>query len=185
MARGRAAGHTRWTLISGSSGRTKSSGQADRAAAPVSYRAILTPNRSLSPTGFIVLMTAISLISFAVGVAFWSIGAWPVMGFLGLDVALIYWAFRVNYRSGRAFETVEVAPDTLVVTRCSAKGETEKFSFQTYWVRIMLDEAPSGHTKLRLVSHGRSFLFAQFLSDDERREFANVLESEIRAALRA
>lgn len=106
------------------------------------------------------------------------------MGFFGLDVLLIYWAFRANYRSGREFETVEVAPDMLTVTHYFANGRHHKRDFQTYWVRIFLDEEPSGRTTLRLRSHGENFLFAGFLSDDERREFADVLEAEIAAALR-
>ena len=150
----------------------------------ITFRAMLMPNRSLSSSGFIVLMSAICIVSFAIGVVFTLMGAWPVMGFFGLDVALIYWAFRSNYRTGRAFETVEVAADRLTVTRFAANGHSERFDFQTYWVRIFLDEDPSGKTRLRLRSHGRDFIFAKFLSDDERREFAGVLESEMAATLR-
>ena len=74
-------------------------------------------------------MSAIGIVSFAIGIAFLSMGAWPVLGFFGLDVALIYWAFRANYRAGREFETVEVAPDKLTVTRSSADGESQEVRF--------------------------------------------------------
>ena len=150
----------------------------------ITFRAVLTPNRSLSPVGFIFLMSAIGIVSFIIGVVFTLMGAWPVMGFFGLDVLLIYWAFRSNYHTGRAFETVEVAADKLTVTRFAADGHSERFDFQTYWVRIFLDEEPSGKTHLRLRSHGRDFIFGKFLSDEERREFAGVLKSEMAAALR-
>ncbi len=173
-------------MISGSSHASGPSATGnDGGKDTVTFRAILTPNRSLSKAGFILLMSAIGIVSFAIGIAFLSMGAWPVLGFFGLDVALIYWAFRANYRAGREFETIEVAPDTLTVTRSSADGEAQKFDFQTNWVRIVLDEEPSGRTRLNLRSHGRDFSFAKFLSDDERREFAGTLESEIRAALRS
>ena len=150
----------------------------------ITFRAVLTPNRSLSPTGFLVLMLAIGVVSFVIGVVFTYMGAWPVMGFFGLDVVLIYFAFRANYRAGRAFETVEVTPDTLTVIRFAKDGRSERFDFQTYWVRIFLDEEPSGRTHLRLRSHGKDFVFGRFLGDDERREFAGVLKSEVAAALR-
>jgi len=148
------------------------------------FRAVLTPNRSLSSMGFWVLMLAIGVVSFMIGIIFTYMGAWPVMGFFGLDVVLIYLAFRANYRAGRAFETVEVTPDKLTVTRFSKDGYSERFDFQTYWVRIFLDEETTGRTHLRLRSHGKDFIFGQFLSDDERREFAGVLKSEVAAALR-
>ncbi len=162
----------------------RGSGKPGDAGEAVTFRAVLTPNRSLSPGGFLVLMSAIALVSFVVGVVFMMLGAWPVMGFFGLDVALIYWAFRANYRAARMFEVVEISPRTLIVTRSSTSGRTERFDFQTYWVRVLLDEEPSGHTRLRLGSHGREFAFADFLGHDERRQLAGVLENEIRAALR-
>ncbi|MGI9520982.1 MAG: DUF2244 domain-containing protein [Hyphomicrobiaceae bacterium] len=149
----------------------------------VVFRAILTPNRSLSRQGFIVLMGAICVVSFAVGLAFFVAGAWPVVGFLGLDILLIYWAFSANYRSGQGFETVEVAPRTLKLTRSGLDSRPQAFEFQTYWVRILLHEEPCGHTRLHLRSHGRSLPIARFLSDDERRVFASTLETEIRVAL--
>jgi uncharacterized membrane protein len=145
------------------------------------FRAVLTPHRSLSPPGFLVLMTIIGVVSFAIGVAFVSMGAWPVAGFFGLDVLLIYYAFRANYRSGRAYETVEITPETITVTRVDQKGRSEAFDFNTYWARLQLREEPSGRTRLSIVSHGKSFPFAVFLSNDERRTLAEALETEMLA----
>jgi uncharacterized membrane protein len=132
----------------------------------------LSPRRSLGTTGFTVLMVAVLAINLAVGTAFSIIGAWPVLGFCGLDVVLIYWAFRSNYRSGRAAETLELTPLELTLVRTHPSGTRESFTFNPYWVRVRLDEQRDGRNQLRLASHGRDFLFAGFLSDDERRDFA-------------
>ena len=153
-------------------------------AGTVTFRAILTPNRSLSPLGFILLMSILCVISFTIGVVFLMMGAWPVLGFFGLDILLIYWAFRWNYRSAREFETVEISPKSLTLTRNALDGSMDSIDFQTYWVRIFLDEEPSGRTHLRLRSHGNEAKVGRFLSDDERRSLAGVLEEEIRIALR-
>jgi uncharacterized membrane protein len=150
------------------------------AAAP--FRAVLTPHRSLSPTGFLILMIAIGVVGFCVGLAFLLMGAWPVMGFLGLDVALIYWAFRQNYRTGNEFEAIEVTPEAVTLTRHAPDGKTSRSDFNTYWVRVALDERPDGRTALRLVSHGKSLMIGAFLTDEERREFAGVLAGELVAA---
>lgn len=144
------------------------------------FRAILTPNRSLSATGFLILMGAVGFVSFAIGIAFLSMGAWPVAGFLGLDVLLVYYAFRANYRAGRAYETVEISPSRIQIRRVSSDGKSEEFDMNTYWARVALEEEPSGRANLSLVSHGRSLPIAGFLSDDERREFASVLDRELR-----
>ncbi len=141
---------------------------------------ILHPHRSLSPRGFVILMTAVGTVSFIAGAAFWWIGAWPVMGFFGLDVALIYWAFKLNYRSGELFETVDLSPQLLKLTRVHPSGRCEVFDFNPYWARVRLTiDRPDGRTSMRLAAQGREILFGQFLNDDERRDFANALSGAL------
>lgn len=157
-------------------------GTAARKQEDGAFRAILHPHRSLGPRGFLVLMLAIGGISFVTGAVFLSIGAWPVFGFFGLDVLLIYVAFRLNYRSGRAYELVELTPKLLTLTLVEPSGKQKSFEFNPYWVRVRLSERPDGRTHLRLASHGRELEFARCLNDDERREFAGVLERALSTA---
>src|SRR4051812_2258054 len=98
------------------------------------FSALLTPHRSLEPKGFMVLMGAVCLVSFGTGLLFYMLGAWPVIGFMGLDVALIYIAFRLNYRAARLYETVDLTRDALTVTRVEPSGKAHVWSFNPYWV---------------------------------------------------
>jgi uncharacterized membrane protein len=144
---------------------------------------VLHPHRSLSPRGFLILMTIVSGVSFIAGAAFWWIGAWPVMGFFGLDVALIYWAFKANYRSGKMFETIDLSPDVLKLTRVHPSGRREAFDFNPYWARVRLTvDRPDGRTSLRLAAQGREVVFGKFLNDDERKDFANALTGALLAS---
>ena len=103
----------------------------DRAQAePDTFRAVLTPYRSLGPTGFLILMGALGGISFVAGLVFYLAGAWPVMGFFGLDVALVYLAFKLNYRSGRLYETLDLTRDRLTWTRVHPSGRREAVPLQ-------------------------------------------------------
>ena len=52
---------------------------------PKIFSALLTPHRSLGPTGFLILMACLGGLSFVSGIIFVSLGAWPVFGFFGLD----------------------------------------------------------------------------------------------------
>jgi uncharacterized membrane protein len=143
------------------------------------FRAVLSPHRSLSPTGFLLLMLALGLVSFATGMAFLVIGAWPVFGFFGLDVALVYVAFRLNYRSGRLYETVEIEENAMTLTRVHPSGLTESFDFNPHWVRVSLKEGPWGRADLRLASHGRELSFGRFLTDEQKRDFADTLRGAL------
>jgi uncharacterized membrane protein len=137
---------------------------------------VLHPHRSLSPRGFLILMSLISAISFVIGVVFYLMGAWPVFGFFGLDVALIYWAFKLNYRSGRMYETVALSPDLLKLTRVHPSGRREEFDFNPYWARVRCTvDRPDGRTSMRLSAQGKEVLFGQFLTDEERRDFTDAL----------
>ncbi|XSG81786.1 MAG: DUF2244 domain-containing protein [Methyloligella sp. ZOD6] len=146
------------------------------------FRALLTPNRSLGPTGFLVLMSIISGISFVTGLVFWMMGAWPVMGFFGLDVALIYIAFRASYRAGRLHETVDLTDEALTVTRVQPSGRTQSWKFNPYWVRVAVEPRVGRCSEMSLASHGDRLVFGAFLTDEERDEFAGALRSAIAAA---
>lgn len=146
------------------------------------FRFELVAYRSLDRSGFKALMIAVIAINLIVGLVFLFAGAWPVLGFCGLDVALIFWAFKVNYRAGRASETIDLTPDLLTLTRVHPSGSREWFEFNPYWVRVRLAERKDGRNELELVSHGEGFHFARFLSDDERRDFAESLTGALLAA---
>ncbi len=139
------------------------------------FSAVLTPHRSLSPQGFLILMSLICLVSFGTGFVFYFLGAWPVLGFFGLDVLLIYIAFRLNYYAARLYETVDLTDEELRVTRVHPTGRHESWTFNPYWVRLEVTEHPSRPNDLTLFSHGSGLTFGAFLTDDEKRDFAEAL----------
>lgn len=126
-------------------------------------------------------MLAIGSASFVSGMAFLMMGAWPVMGFFGLDVLLVYVAFKLNYRAARAYELVELTPQTLTLKQVSASGKSRSFEFNPYWVRVLFTEQPDGRNRLKLASHGHELEFARLLNDEERRDFAEALRRALDA----
>lgn len=153
-----------------------------RAADARPIRFVLEPHRSLSRNGFLVLMGFVGLVSFVAGVGFALMGAWPVMGFLGLDVALIWLAFRLNYRAGRQLETIDIADGTLTLTRIDPRGRERATALAVAWVDVRLRQASDGRTALSLASHGREHALGRFLTDDERRGLAPALRQALLAA---
>jgi uncharacterized membrane protein len=144
--------------------------------APVFLDAVLTPHRSLSPRGFAILMATLGGVSFVAGTVFWLIGAWPVIGFFGLDVALVYLAFRLNYRSARQIERVRLVEDALTVERVGVRGDRRNWRFQPYWLRVVFEETDEDRNRLYIASHGRSLVLGAFLGPGERRVFAERLK---------
>jgi uncharacterized membrane protein len=152
---------------------------------PELFSALLTPHRSLNRTGFLVLMGFLSVISFAAGVAFWLMGAWPVFGFFGLDVLVIYWAFRINFRHARALEEIHVTPSELRLRRVSHRGHAVEFVLNPLWVQLDQQiHAEFGVEKLYLLSRGRRVSVGSFLGPDEKASFAKALNAALQAARR-
>jgi uncharacterized membrane protein len=152
---------------------------------PELFSALLTPHRSLSRPQFSVLMTFVCAISFAAGVMFWRMGAWPVFGFFGLDALLIWWAFKVNFRRGNASEQISITPSELRIRRVSHRGHVAEWVLNPLWVQLdQKTHAEFGIERLYLVSRGRRVSIASFLGPDEKASFAKALIAALQAARR-
>jgi uncharacterized membrane protein len=152
---------------------------------PELFSALLTPHRSLNRTGFLVLMAFLCTVSFAAGLVFLLMGAWPVLGFFGLDVLAIWWAFRINNRSAKAHEEITVTPSELRVRRVSHRGQVAEWVLNPLWVRLDQTGDPEfGIERLFLVSRGRRVSVGHFLGPDEKASFAKALLAALQAAKR-
>ena len=147
----------------------------------VFFDAVLTPNRSLSPRGFLILMLAICAVSFVAGVVFFVVGAWPVVGFLGLDVALIFLAFKVNFRHASVVESVRLTRDHLVVERINHWGQKRSWEFTPAWLQVLVEDS-AARRGLVLRSHGKSLAIGRFLTREEQRELAGALRQALARA---
>ncbi len=154
-------------------------------AEPTIFSAVLTPHRSLGRRGFLLLMLVLGSISFTTGMVFLLAGAWPVFGFCGLDVLLVYWAFRVSYRRGKAYEQVTVTPSELTVRQVSHRGGIREWTVNPLWVRLdRVVHAEFGIERLFLVTQGRRLAIAGFLGPQEKESFAHALTRALGEAKR-
>src|SRR5204862_4111666 len=131
-----------------------------------------------SPTGFKWLIRVVILANLLVGLPLYLLGAWPVAGFAGLDVALLWWLFHRNYEEGRRRETLTLTDRELVVERTAPAGEREEHRLDAYWLRIELGDC------LVLTSRGNRVVVGRFLGAPERKRVAGDLRAAL-AALRA
>jgi uncharacterized membrane protein len=153
---------------------------------PRIFSATLTPYRSLGPTGFLILMSCLGGASFATGVVFILLGAWPVFGFLGLDVFLVYVAFRANYRAANAYEEVTVTASELTVRKVTPRGRVrQEWTANPLWVRLQQDiHEEFGVERLFLISRGERLAIAGFLGPEEKKSFAQALSQALFEAKR-
>jgi uncharacterized membrane protein len=148
---------------------------------PKTWRATLTPHRSLSPKGFVIVMVVIVGLNLTVGMFFYVIGAWPVVGFMGLDVALVWWAFHANFADARRAEQIEITTHELVLRRLAEDKPAQEQRFARGWVRVELEEDRDRELvgPLYLRFGGKRTEIASFLGAQERLAFANALKAAL------
>lgn len=151
---------------------------------PILFDAVLEPHRALPRSGFIVVMLAAGVITLGVGIFFLVLGAWPVFGFLGLDLLLLWLAFRLNRRALKITERICITADQVLVTRNGPRGD-ESWTFNPYWLNVALEEAAGGKGALRLSSHGFSLSLGAFLVAPERAALAEALRQALADLRRA
>lgn len=153
--------------------------------ASVVYSAVLRPHRSLGASG-IRLVTMLAAAACAIpGVIFLSLGAWPILPFLGLDVLILYAALHLNLRAGNEFEAINLSRQALTVRRSNAWGVQSETSFQPQWLQVNIEELPADDNRVELRSRGCSLTIARFLPPRERVVLAEALRRELFKLTRA
>ena len=156
----------------------------DPADFPLFQRRI-RPHRSMTAGQVRVLLGCVALGGMVTSLPFVLIGAWPVAGFFGLDVLLVYLAFRASFRAARAYEDISVTPLELLLQKVSQHGVAREWRFNPVWVRLHREEHEEfGTQRLDLVFRGHRVEVAGFLGPDDKAEFADRLGSALGEARR-
>jgi uncharacterized membrane protein len=139
----------------------------------------LVPHRSLSRRGCRLLLATMGTISLTIGTIFWLRGAWPVIGFMGLDVLLVWLALRVSYARARAYERVRLTDARLIVERFAPDGATRRWDLPPTWLRVELAEPVRHDSPVQLWTHGRALEIGLVLAPEPRRAFAQSLNQAL------
>ncbi len=143
----------------------------------------LAPHRSLSHVGFVILMSIVAAVSFVAGLVFFLIGAWPVVGFLGLDVMLVFWALRLNTRAARGFEEIDVSRTHIMIRQVDARGNAREFWVNPLFARLIVErDGAAAVTRLALSDRTGHCTIGSFLNESERTIFAATLTQALATA---
>lgn len=150
-------------------------------AAPVLFEALCTPRQSLGPRGVRVVTGLVLAGSLATGGLFLALGAWPVVGFSGLEAALVLGLLALHRRRGRrSAELLLLTEGRLSIRRTDHRGRRQALELDPYWTRLTLLERPGRASALLLRSHGRSVEVGALLGEAERQDLAAALGAALR-----
>ena len=147
------------------------------AQGPVLMDAVLAPNRSLSRQARRLLIIAFAVANAVPAAFFLAQGAYPVSGFMGLDVLALIWAFHANECAGRARERVLVSPASILVTCRRPDARETHYAVSPLWARVLDDPRA-----VRIAAGGADVYVAGFLAPFERAAFAEALKDALARA---
>jgi uncharacterized membrane protein len=152
---------------------------------PVLLDATLRPNPPMSPKALGVVLGIVAEINLVFALSFVLRGAWPIAPFLGLDVALLAWAFRESRIRAAAFERITLTVSRLLIALHPARGAPQDVALNPYWVQVDYETTGLPGAKLTVRSHGQSVRIGRFLGEPERAAFAFRLKSALQRAREA
>jgi uncharacterized membrane protein len=153
------------------------------ADAPI-FEASLAPHRSMSNRGALWLVLSVSALWAVMSLSFLAMGAWPVLAFFGLDIALLAWLVWLNVRDARRREEVSVSRTALEVRRFSPGGlRRELHRFNPLGTRLHVERHDEfGVMKLTLAARGKAITVGDFLNPDDKESFAKAFGAALAQA---
>jgi uncharacterized membrane protein len=149
---------------------------------PILLDETLRPSPPMDSRTLLIILAIVASFNIAFALSFILRGAWPIAPFMGLDVALLAWAFRASTNAAKRFEHVTLTPSLLRIEKHPAKGATVEAEFNPYWVRVDLQRPTEFSNRLFLRSHGKALQLGAFLAPTVRESFAEALKSALSAA---
>jgi uncharacterized membrane protein len=146
--------------------------------------AVITPHRSLSERGFIILISVVTVANCCSAAVFVHMGATFVPIFLGIDIVAVLVAFGVSYGSARRVERVRITARDVVVTHETPQWSRVVWESPTAFTRVNHYKEENRTLDVTLALSGKQVPVAQALSPRERGEFAQALQNAISEARR-
>ena len=150
-------------------------------AEPILFDATLQPRRSLSWPAFKVLVLALALPATVLATVFASLGAWPIVGLYGVDIALLVWAFRASYRDADvSWEWIRLTRAALIIERPDGPdGQPIRWPHSPAWLRLERHRVMGEIRRLYVRAHGERFEIGRALSTTERAALAEALSEAL------
>ena len=138
-------------------------------------------NNSLSSSGRRLVFGFIFAVSLGIAAVFTlALGAWPIMPFAGLEMAVLGWALKVSLSRRHHREVITISERDVLVESRDGMNSVQVL-FPRHWAQVKLRRPASRlhPSRLTIESHGRQCELGSFLTEEERRGLALRLQNLI------
>ena len=107
-------------------------------------------------------------------------GAWPVFGFFGLDVLLVYIFFKINFKSGKKKERILLTSNQLIIEFYESQKIVKTFFLNPNWLKINLVQLKNQTSKLQISSINKAIIIGSFLRYQEKKKVIELLQKVLK-----
>lgn len=137
-------------------------------------------NQSLTTRGLYILMFFITIPASYIGISFYVLGAWPVLGFMGFEILLIYIAFKILFYKNKFYEHIILDSEKLNILFKKKNKIIKKIELEPTWVQVKIEKIYENEDTLIVSSHGKKIILANYLIPEERLKLAGKIKSGLR-----
>ena len=137
-------------------------------------------NQSLTTRGLYILMFFITIPASYIGISFYVLGAWPVLGFMGFEILLIYIAFKILFYKNKFYEHIILDNEKLNILFKKKNKIIKKIELEPTWVQVKIEKIYENEDTLIVSSHGKKIILANYLIPEERLKLAGKIKSGLR-----
>ena len=107
-------------------------------------------------------------------------GAWPVFGFFGLDVLLVYIFFKINFKSGKKKERILLTSNQLIIEFYESQKIVKTCFLNPNWLKINLVQLKNQTSKLQISSINKAIIIGSFLRYQEKKQVVKSLQKVLK-----
>jgi len=137
-------------------------------------------NQSLTTRGLYILMFFITIPASYIAISFYVLGAWPVLGFMGFEILLIYIAFKILFYNNKFYEHIILDSEKLNILFKKKNKIIKKIELEPTWVQVKIEKIYENEDTLIVSSHGKKIILANYLIPEERLKLAGKIKSGLR-----
>ncbi len=140
-----------------------------------SFKVTFKPNSALNAVTKQRVIILLTVIPCVIGIAFCFFGAWPILPFVGLEIAALAYAFYYVNKHEADYESISIEGDSLLIEHCLGEQVSQQL-INPYWVKVVQHELPNGELHLYLQTHGNEVEVGRYLTRNQRELLAKQLK---------
>ena len=139
------------------------------------YLITLSPNSSLTGIYRIIFLASISFVCVGIATVFYFFGAYLILPFAGIEIAILLIAFYLSFKWSSRKELIYISQEVVKIEKGIHKAEYLWEEFRTF-TSFQIEKDANKSLRLSFRSKGDDVIVGEFLNEDDK----NILINEIR-----